>query len=437
MIIKDMVCSVCGATCDDIILDYDKVTGKVEVRNACQMGSAKVKETFSKHRIKEPKIKENGKFVKCEWDTAINKAAEILANAYYSLFFMGSETYSEAQFVGIKMAEYLGGNVDGNATICHGPTVMGILTSGIVSATMGEVKNRADLVIYWGTNPIESMPRHMSRYAVFPRGRWTKAGRKSRKIVVVDPRKTMSAELADIYLQIKPGTDYEAFNAMRAILKGREIDPSIETTTGITIEKFTELVDIMKKSKFGALFVGLGTASSNGKYANQSAAMRLVQELNNHTKFMIGALRGHANVAGFNQVLSYYSGYPFGVNYSKGYPRFNPGEFTTVDMLARNETDAVLCIAADLACHLPRKCVEHLSRNPLITIDTAETPTTMLSDVVLPGVHTLESEGTMYRLDNIPFHSRKVLESPFDFTKSDEDTLNQIFERVKTIKTTK
>ncbi len=431
MIIKDAMCSVCGATCDDLTVEYDPEKKTMNVQNACRMGSAKLHEVFNEHRITSPMVKKGGNLVECGWDEALDRAADILAGADYPLFFMGSECFSEAQLVGIKMAEYLGGNVDGNATICHGPTVMGIQDAGLVTATMGEVKNRADLIIYWGTNPIESMPRHMSHYAVFPRGYFTKAGRRNRKIVVVDPRKTPSANISDLFIQIKPGTDYELFAAIRAILKGNPVDPSIEDTTGVRMDDIKGLIEMMKGAKFGAIFVGLGTASSFGKYRTQAAAMHLVQELNSHTKFVMGALRGHANVSGFNQVLSYYSGYPFSVNYSKGYPRFNPGEFTTVDMLAKGEPDAVLCLAGDLGAHLPRKSVENLSKTPLITIDVAMTPTTTLSEVVLPGVHTIESEGTMYRLDNVPLYSRKGMESPLGFTKSDEDTLNQLFERVK------
>ena len=44
-----------------------------------------------------------------------------------------------------------------------------------------------------------------------------------------------------------------------------------------------------------------------------------------HTKFSLGALRGHCNVAGFNQIASYLYGYPFGLDFAKGYPRFGSG----------------------------------------------------------------------------------------------------------------
>nr|AAU83195.1 molybdenum formylmethanofuran dehydrogenase subunit [uncultured archaeon GZfos27A8] len=82
---------------------------------------------------------------------------------------------------------------------------------------------------------------------------------------------------------------------------------------------------MMKACNFGAIYAGLGVGSSYGKHRNVEAALNLIKGLNNHTKFSIGALRGHCNVAGFNQIASYLYGYPFGLDFAKGYPRFGSG----------------------------------------------------------------------------------------------------------------
>ncbi|MHC1625528.1 MAG: molybdopterin-dependent oxidoreductase, partial [Methermicoccaceae archaeon] len=162
MVFKNIVCPVCGASCDDIQVsigdDY------VEVKNACKMGSAKFREIKSSHRILSPLVRENGSLKEADWEVALDRAAEILVEARRPLLFMGSETACEAQEVGLHMGEFLGGVVDSNSTFCHGPTCMGIQESGRVGATSGQGKQRSDLVIYWGTNPLESMPRHMARY---------------------------------------------------------------------------------------------------------------------------------------------------------------------------------------------------------------------------------------------------------------------------------
>jgi len=430
MFTKNIICPVCGGSCDDIQVELGD--GEITVKNACKMGNAKFQEVVSSHRIRDPMIKENGELKKADWNDAITKAAEILTSAKRPLLFLGSETSCEAQEVGLHIGEYLGAAVDSNATICHGPTVMGIQESGIVGATAGQTKNRTNLSVYWGCNALESMPRHMSRYGIFPRGYWTKRGRFDRTVICVDPRKTPTAAAADLHIQLNPNSDYELFNALQTILNGKEPHPTVEKITGVSIPEMKQMVEMMKDCNFGAVYVGLGVGSSYGKHRNVEAALNLIKELNNHTKFTIGALRGHCNVAGFNQIASYLYGYPFGLDFARGYPRYNPGEYTMVDVLRNRDVDAAFVMCADLVCHTPADCASYLAEIPMVCLDIAPCPTTVASDVVLPGViDAMESAGTFYRLDNVPIYFEPFTDSPFEYTKSNEDTMHQLFEKIK------
>ncbi len=430
---KNIICPVCGASCDDIQVEME---GKsLTVKNACKMGNAKFQEIVSSHRIREPLCREGGSLRKASWNEAIERTAKILANAKRPLLFLGSETSCEAMEVGIHMAEFLAGIADSNSTVCHGPTAMGIQEAGRVGATAGQSKSRADLTVYWGSNPLESMPRHMSRYAVYPRGYWTKRGRFDRTVITVDPRRSITAENSDLHIQLKPNSDYELLSALLSLLHGKRPHPSVEEVTGITIAEMEEMLSMMKSCKFGAIYVGLGIASSYGKHRNAELAFNLVKELNGYTKFVIGALRGHCNVAGFNQIASYLYGFPFGLDFARGYPRYNPGEYTAVDVLREHDVDAAFILSADLVSHFPAACAEYLAEIPVACIDIAPCPTTMISDVVLPGViDAMESDGTFYRLDDVPIYFQPFTNSPFSFTESNEDTMKQIFERVKEIR---
>ncbi|MFB3764805.1 MAG: formylmethanofuran dehydrogenase subunit B [Methanotrichaceae archaeon] len=435
MTFKNIICPVCGASCDDIQVDLAKEKDALTVKNACKMGNAKFQEIVSAHRIREPMLKVGGDFRNAAWDEAIQRAAEILAGAKRPLIFMGSETSCEAMEVGLHLGEYLGAIVDSNSTVCHGPTAMGIQEAGRVGATAGQSKNRADLAVYWGSNPLESMPRHMSRYAIYPRGYWTRRGRFDRKVITVDPRKSITARNSDLHVQLKPNTDHELISALLTLLHGKKPHTSVESITGVKISEMEMMLEMMKNCNYGVIYVGLGIASSFGKHRNTEAAFNLVKELNTHTKFVIGALRGHCNVAGFNQIASYLYGYPFGLDFARGYPRYNPGEYTAVDVLREKDVDAALIVSADLVSHFPAACAEFLAEIPVACIDIAPCPTTMISDVVLPGViDAMECDGTFYRLDDVPVYFQPFTESPFPFTKSNEDTMNQIFERVKRIK---
>jgi formylmethanofuran dehydrogenase subunit B len=303
---------------------------------------------------------------------------------------------------------------------------------GEPTCTLGEVKNRADLIVYWGSNPGESHPRHMARYAVTPKGMFIPRGRKDRTVVLVDVRPTPSARAADLFLQVKPGKDFELLWSLRALVKGQPIDEAGLAGTGLTLAQLTDLAERMKHCRFGVLFIGQGLTQSRGKHMNTSAAFMLVRDLNSITKFALVPMRGHGNVTGIDHVMGWLTGYPFGVNFSLGYPRFNPGEFTVVDVLSRNEADAALIIASDPVASLPRKAVQRLMEVPTIALDTHESETTRIARVAFTTATAgISVEGTAYRMDNVPLHLSNVLPSPYP---SDEQVLGRILARVKELK---
>ena len=417
MAFKNVICPVCGASCDDIQVEVGP--GTLTTKNACKMGNAKFQEIVSEHRIRVPLVRDNGNLRNAQWDEAILRAAKILVEAKRPLLFMGSETSCEAMEVGLHMGEFLGGVVDSNSTVCHGPTAMGIQEAGRVGSTAGQGKLRSTLAVYWGSNPLESMPRHMSRYSIYPRGLWTRRGRFDRTVICVDPRRSVTAENADLHIQLKPNTDYELLSALLTLLHGKRPHPSVERITGVPLERMDEMLDMMKSCNFGAIYVGLGIASSYGKHRNAELAFNLVKELNNHTKFVIGALRGHCNVAGFNQIASYMYGFPFGLDFSRGYPRYNPGEYTAVDLLREKDVDAAFILSADLVSHFPADCAKYLAEIPVVCIDIAPCPHDSGLGRGAAGSHRCHGvRWNLYRLDDVPVYFKPFTGSPFSLRRA-------------------
>ena len=142
-------------------------------------------------------------------------------------------------------------------------------------------------------------------------------------------------------------------------------------------------------------------------------------------------MRGHYNVAGANTVTTWQTGYPYAVDFSKGYPRYSPGEYTSVDMLANKEVDLALIIASDPVSNFPADSAAHISKIPTITLDQKHTPTTMMSKIVIPvATAGIEAEGTAYRMDGVPIRLSKLVEPPQGI-KSDEEVLSMILEKIK------
>jgi len=79
-------------------------------------------------------------------------------------------------------------------------------------------------------------------------------------------------------------------------------------------------------------------------------------------------MRDDGNEAVADNMLSWLAGYPFGVDYTRGYPRSNPGEFTAVVLLARREADAALIVDADPWTTISQAAIDHLELIPHVRI---------------------------------------------------------------------
>jgi formylmethanofuran dehydrogenase subunit B len=386
---------------------------------------------YWRERINYPLVRKNGALVEVSLEEAIQKAAELLVNATYPISYGWSSTSCEAQRVGIELAEELGGVIDNTSTVCHGPTSEAFHEFGHPSCTLGQIKNRADVVIYWGCNPLQSHLRHMSRYTIGAKGRFRKT-RDDRVLIVVDVRKTYTARVADYFLQVEPNKDFELLSALRMAIHDSEIDQDV--VAGISAEDIEEIADVMMNCEFGVLFYGLGLTMSEGRNHNIAAAISLVTDLNARTKFVMMPMRGHFNVEGADSVFLWQTGYPFAVDFSNGYPRYNPGETSAIEILHRGESDAALVVSSDPAGSFPRETVEALKSNPLIVIDPHETATTKLADVVIQSaIVGVECGGTAYRMDGVPLPLKKVIDPPADCLP-DEEILRRILEQVRKLK---
>ncbi len=427
--IADVVCPFCGSCCDDIEVTVD-ANHVVDVRNACALGREKFI-SYNLERLAEPTIRADGSSRTASLEEATAKAAQILANAKYPVLHGWGCTSCEATAVGLELADRIGAVIDNVTTVCHGPSIAGVQDLGEATCTLGEVKNRADLIIYWASNPMHAHPRHMARYGPFSKGRF-RASRSERRLVVVDVRATHTAKLADTFLQVAPNSDYEVLTALRMLVKGYEID--LDMVAGVPVARLEALADSMANCEFGVLFFGVGLTMSAGKHQNVEAALSLVRDLNLRTKFSIVPMRGHFNVTGANAVFTWQTGYPFCVDLTHGYPRYSPGETSIVDIASRRECDAALVVASDPLAHFPSEAAQGLAQASLIAIDPHLTPTTALAQVAIPAAHVgIEAAGTVYRMDGVPLSLKKVVDAP-PGVRTDVDVLRMILHEVEEVK---
>lgn len=422
-IVEDATCTFCGCVCDDIDLtvEGDHIT---KAKNACVLG----KSWFFNHHIEQrPDALIDGK--PASYEEAIERAVEILITAKYPITYGLSDTTCEAQRVAVAITDWIGGCLDTTTSVCHGPSGMAFQGVGEVTCSLGEIKNRADYLIFWGGNPAESHPRHFTKYSLTPKGEFVPRGRKDRTAVLIDVRKTKTANAVDIHLQLKPKSDFELAWGLRALAMGVEPDPSIEQKTGISLEKLHEVMDGMKRAKFGAILFGMGVTMTRGKHLNSEAVLSLARDMNKHGRWVAKPMRGHGNVTGADNVVSWSTGYPFAVNLGRGYPRFNPGEFTVSDVLARGEADAALIIASDPYSNFSQPARDHLKKINTIVLDPKLSSTAEIAKVAFTtATYGINTAGTVYRMDDVPLPLRPAFDSPY---RSDYEILKAIETRLR------
>ena len=172
-----------------------------------------------------------------------------------------------------------------------------------------------------------------------------------------------------------------------------------------------------------------GTCSKQGvAHANVEALLRLVTDLNGHTRWIARRMRIPGDVAGADSVLCWQTGYPFSVNFSRGYPRYNPGEYTANNLLERGEVDAVLLVGSEGVPKLSPAARQHLGRIPTIVLDNPGLESKLQGNVnFATAVYGIHRAGTAYRMDEVPIPLRPVLDSDLP---SDEEVLNAISARL-------
>jgi len=419
-VFDDVACTVCGCVCDDlqVTVEGDRITQAV---GACHLAEP----WFLGQDTKEPAVASiDGQPAALE--TAIDRAAEILADARSPLIYGLSRSSTEGQRAAVRLADRIGACIDTTASLCHAPSIMAIQTVGESTSTLGEIKNRSDLVLFWGVDPGKSHPRHFERYSVDPVGQLVPQGRKGRTVVVLDVRRTESAEQADVFIPLEKGRDFEAIWALRSLLRGAPIDSG--HSLGTSLEALTDLAERMKACRSGVVFFGLGLSRTGLGHLNVEALLRMVTDLNAYTRFYARRMRIPGDVTGADSVLCWQTGYPFSVNLCRGYPRYNPGEYSANELLERGEVDACLFVGSEGIAPMSAPARARLRHLPTVTLDHPTVEPAIAAHIrFTTGVYGIHLPGTAYRMDEVPIPLRPVLPNRYP---SDAEVLNRIQQRI-------
>jgi formylmethanofuran dehydrogenase subunit B len=405
--VADATCAGCGCVCDDI--EATVADGRLAgLKRTCPLGDA----WFAERTVDgQPVASIDGRAVSV--DEAAAAAAAILGKARAPLIYGLGQTSCEAQRRAVAIAEAAGAVIDPAG---GGAAGLAYQALGSSTATFGEIRDRAELVVAWRADPAVTNPRLLGRL------RLDRAARGPRALVVVDAQRTATADEADAFVELDATHDFEALSALRALVGQAPLDR--ERAGGLPLDAIDDLAGRLLGAGHLAVLYGDGL----GDEADALALFALVRDLSRDRHAVTLGLRREGNARGAEDVLAWQTGYTTAVTFARGYPRGNPGELSAAALLERGEVDAALVVASDPLEHLAPAAADRLRRLPLVVVDARATATAAAARVAFAtAADGVEVAGTVHRMDGVPVPLRALLapERP-----SAEDVLSAIAGRL-------
>ena len=156
-----------------------------------------------------PQVRHKGRRETVSYEAALAEAALLLSRARRPLIYGLTNSGSLAQEAALKLARSLRARLEPADLAFKAPYYQSIQQHGLTWAPLEVIRDEADAVLFWGANPIHSAPRHVVRYAVFARGRFTERGIEDRQMAAVDIYRTELAKFCPLFIKINPGQELD------------------------------------------------------------------------------------------------------------------------------------------------------------------------------------------------------------------------------------
>jgi formylmethanofuran dehydrogenase subunit B len=406
---KTLVCTGCGCLCDDIQVEIDGAhLGQIE--NACAKGAAYLQAAFNPERRAKSGIRGQA----CSPKAAIDEAARLLSKAKRRLIFGLDNSTLETQALAIELAQKLGAVLDNASSFSYGPLIERIIKKELPTCSLSEVKDKADLLLYWGANPTATHPRHLSKYTYYAYADFNPAGWYPKvTLSSIDVRQTELTAMSQPAFRINPGGDLDLISGL--------LGESPAAT-----DRAKQLSELLKKSHFCAMFCGLGLVHSLG--GDFTAFTRMVQLLSRSIRIAVIPMISETNMLGFSESLHKQTSYVNQVSFAGGVSHGR--EFSFLKQVHNRAADCILIVGSDPFSTLPQSLLSQLQDVDIICLDHFSTLTTEAADVVMPtAVPGVECSGSVVRLDGDSIALAEPVKGGFP---RQEEILRQLFQKVGT-----
>jgi formylmethanofuran dehydrogenase subunit B len=336
---------------------------------------------------------------------ALALAAEILAEARLPLVYGLGDATCETAREAVAIAEQAGAVLDCAGGVLDGPATLAFATLGMSTATFGEIRDRAELVVIWRADPATTHPRLLERLRLDAQSR--PAGR---ELVVVDTRRTATAEEGSTFIPLESESDLEGLSVLRLSVRG--LPDGAPVGAGLPVRVLRQLGSRLAAARHVAFLYDRGLVGPAGGHVSVLELAGLLRDLGSTTHAVSLNLRREGNATGASAVMAWQTGFPSAVTFARGFPRACGAEFSAAALLARGEVDAALVIASDPLSHLPRSAADALVEIPTITVGARDSATTASARVAFTTAAAgLHAPGVYLRCDEVPVRVRAPVTS--------------------------
>lgn len=364
MNIKQTTCNYCALACNiDFHVEDNKIikvvpTKEYPVNNgfSCIKGLNLDKQNTKFTKSSLPLLRdENDTMQEVSWDKAFNTFADRIkaiqekygreSVAYIST---GQMTTEEMALLGHIGRTFLGGNGDGNTRLCMATSVVAHKQSFGFDAPPYTLKDAelSDTILFFGANPVVAHPILWGRVKK----------NKDAKVIVIDPRRSETAKVADMWIDIKPKADLillytlanvliekgwinneyienytENFEGYKEFVTKFTLD-TVEETTGISAERVLELAEIIHSGKKVSFWWTMGINQGYQAVRTAQGIINLAIMTGNIGREGTGAnsLTGQCNAMG-SRLFSNTTGLYGGGDYANEAERERIGKILEID----------------------------------------------------------------------------------------------------------
>jgi formylmethanofuran dehydrogenase subunit B len=400
---QDVPCPFCSLLCDD--LEIKNQGGKLSI---LQNGCHKAKSHIEREQTQIfPRIK--GK--NCSLDDAVAHAAKILRNSNQPLI-AGLGTDVNGMRAAMLLAEKTGAVIDHMYSDGAYRNIKVLQDHGWIMTTMAEIKNRADLIIFAGTDAAGNYPRF------FERSVWNDsslAGLETGKRQIIYIGEDLDTSYgkspggkAPVHIPCKQEQIGEIIATLHALVVGNKVEK-----TGVAGTKLTDLEKLaerMKQASYGVIVWAPGELNFPHAELTILSICELIKYMNRSTRFAGFSLGGNDGGVSAQNVSAWQSGYPLRISYSKGFPDYDPHKYSATNVLKRHEVDAMLWISSfGAAVKPPRASI------PSIVLMDAPIRMDFTPDVFIPvATPGIDHTGQLIRTDGVvSMHLKQIRNSNY------------------------